>query len=81
MKKITKKQILALIARHDAKLEWRVRVEAVACAANTGDSGWRETYNNGICDVCAIEYPKARYTQACYDLTNGRDRRKEKEPK
>ncbi|OQA09834.1 MAG: hypothetical protein BWY66_00373 [bacterium ADurb.Bin374] len=79
MKKLTKKQALALIERHDAKLEWKVRKEAVACAANSGDSGWRETYNNGIYDVWSVEYPKARYTKAIYDLTNGRDWRKEKE--
>ena len=79
MKKITKKQVLALVERHDAKLQWKVRTEAVECAANSGDSGWRETYNNGIYDVCSVEYPKARYTQACHDLTNGRDWRKEKE--
>ena len=63
----SKKKADALLKRHD-KGAWKRRTEAVACAANTGDSGWRETYNNGERDIMAIEYPKARYRTHVYAL-------------
>lgn len=69
MKKLTKKQMDALLKKYDrGGACWKFRREEVPCAANTGDSGFREIYNNGEVDVFAIEYPRAWYKVAVYSL-------------
>jgi hypothetical protein len=66
-KRISKRQALALLDRCRRE-SWKLRTERIACACETGDSGWRETYNNGERDILAIEYPKARYRVRAYAL-------------
>ncbi len=68
-KKLTKKQAQKLLEKHDkGKASWKVRHEQVACAANTGDSGWKDIYNNGENDILSIEYPHSRYKVLCTQL-------------
>ena len=65
----SRKQADALLKQHDlGGRSWKIRTEQVVCAANSGDSGLRETYNNGEQDILMIEYPNARYTSKCYAL-------------
>ena len=58
--RLTLKQAEALIKEHDTG-NWHTRTELIQCAAHTGDSGRRDTYNNGLRDIFSIEYPYARY--------------------
>lgn len=55
--KLSKSGAEKLIKKSDIGKHWKVRHERVACAANSGDSGWRDIYNNGEKDVLSIEYP------------------------
>ena len=60
--KLTRKGMDALLKKYDrGGACWSIRKEQVPCAADSGDSGWREVYNNGERDIAAVEYPKARY--------------------
>lgn len=61
------KQAEEMLKKHD-KGWWTRRLEPVACAADTGDSGFRETYNNGERDILCVEWPRAQYTTKAYSL-------------
>ena len=61
-----------LLRKHNLPgMKWTIRHERVVCACNTGDSGMRDTYNNGKQDIIAVEYPCARYTSKVFSLVEG----------
>jgi hypothetical protein len=47
---------------------FRARADRVPCAANTGDSGWRETFECRACGrvVATTEYPHGHYRAHVY---------------
>lgn len=65
---IGKARAQKLLVANDIGLPWKHRKEPVTCAADTGDSGWRETFNNGEQDIVCVEYPNARYISKGYAL-------------
>jgi len=67
-KRLNRRAALALLDKYNSG-NWIIRRARVACAANSGDSGWCETYVNGAgVAVLALEYPNARYRVRVYGL-------------
>jgi len=60
IKALTRKNVQAFILSHDKGKPWKRRTDGVVCACDSGNSGYRDTYNNGYYDVFYIEYTKDR---------------------